>query len=69
MWDETVADMKVIWRVGEVEYFREEDWTTQITLSWLNKFVNWARRRKRTPTTPRLRHSLLQTDQTQIDEP
>jgi hypothetical protein len=31
--------MKVIWGVGEPEYFREEDWTAQITLSWLNKFV------------------------------
>ena len=39
MWDETVADMKVIWGVGEVEYSRDGDWTTKITLSWLNKFV------------------------------
>jgi hypothetical protein len=39
MWDGTAADMRVIWGVGEAEYFREEDWTTQITLSWFNKFV------------------------------
>ena len=39
MWDETAVDMRVIWAAVEAEYFREEDWTTQIALSWLNKFV------------------------------
>jgi hypothetical protein len=39
MWDETAGDMQVIWVKRERKYFLMEDWTTQIRLICLKKFL------------------------------
>ena len=44
MWDETVANMQVIWVSKKTNYFFDEDWTGSISLILLNKSG-----RRRTP--------------------
>jgi hypothetical protein len=44
MWDETVANMQVIWVSKKTNYFLDEDWTGSISLILLNKLG-----RRRTP--------------------
>jgi hypothetical protein len=45
-WDEMAEDKQLIWVRREAEYFREADWTGQITLIRLDKLLRARKARK-----------------------
>jgi len=46
-WDGMAGVLWVIWANHEADYFRGEDWTTQISLRLLSNLVFWRKGRDR----------------------